>query len=326
MAVLGLSVVGGAIRSIDRPDQPLSVALGRALRSLPRGQPVSILVHGYKFSPERVRKNPHQLIFAPRTQHSNPKYMSWPEGLGFHSPLDGLCIGFGWPASDLDHPGPGINGFHRVYRAAPQAGRHLADLIEAVRAAAPDCEVDLFTHSLGARVVLSALPWVDDNAVGRVILMGAAEFDRPAAEFLAANHTARVFNITSRDNRLYDALLTRFGPTSGRHMHPLGRGIAHLARNAVDIRLDDPGHLKLLKRRGVTLPRQSPKICHWSFYTRPGAFKLYAEILRNPHNWTLPELRAEVYDLSSPGFRLRLPGQTPPSGAGGVAARPLTGR
>lgn len=328
-AVLGLSLIDGTVRASEDLVSPYAEVLRRALRWLPAGAPITVLVHGYKFSPLHARKDPHRLIFAPRTRHPRPKYTSWPQGLGFAAAEDGLCIGFAWPAADPDHPGPGVSGFHRVYAAAPRAGAKLAEVIATLHRLAPARPVDLFTHSLGARVVLSALPAAPAGAVGSVILMGGAEFDGVATDCLTqgAGRAARVYNVISRDNTFYDRLFHRFGPPPPPGARTLGHGIGAAARNAFDLRLDDPGHLTLLRRRGVALDPKPREICHWSFYTRPGAFGLYREILRNPHNWTLPDLRTEAAALPvPPTWRLPLPGRNgPPSGAGGVTPHPLAG-
>ena len=74
-------------------------------------------------------------------------------------------------------------GFAIVYDRAQEFGEHLAALVRSVQRLAPGRPVDLLAHSLGARVALAALPHLAE-APGRVILLGAAEFDGRAREGL----------------------------------------------------------------------------------------------------------------------------------------------
>ena len=50
-AVLGLSLIDGTVRASEDLVSPYAEVLRRALRWLPAGAPITVLVHGYKVSP-----------------------------------------------------------------------------------------------------------------------------------------------------------------------------------------------------------------------------------------------------------------------------------
>ena len=79
---------------------------------------------------------------------------------------------------------------------------------------APGRPVDLIAHSLGARVALAALPHLE-AAPGRVILLGAAEYDaraREALDALISPSPPQVYNVTARANDPYDFAFEAFAP------------------------------------------------------------------------------------------------------------------
>lgn len=330
MAVHALSLTRGTIHAPGAPDLPFEMALADWVRRTPFGAPITVLVHGYKFSPNQPKRDPHGLIFAPDTRHHRPKFASWPKGLGFtDDPRSGLCIGFGWPAADSDHPGARLSAFERVYAGAATAGRALARVIAAIADLASDRPVDLVTHSLGARVALQALARAPERSVGQVVLMAAAEYDHQAANCLTqgAGPAAQVYNVTARENAVFDLLMQRFAPPPSAQARPLSAGIARRGRNCVDLPIDQQSLAPIFTRRGIALgPRLAP-VCHWSVYTRPGAMELYAEILRNRHNWCPRGLRTEQALLQAPTGRPwpRMRRGTPPPGTGATFAGPLTG-
>ncbi len=335
MAVIGLSLTGGDVRCDANPGATLEQVLASRLRALPSGAPIVILVHGYKFSPTRTDADPNREIFSLTPATPCFRNTSWPAGLGFRASgvSDGLCLGFAWPAHDADHGGPVPSRFARVYAAAADAGAALAQVIETVDRLAPGRPVDLIAHSLGARVALQAARTLRDGGLGQILLLGGAEYDSVALDALSAPGAqgAQVFNVTSRQNDLFDLLFTRFAPRpapSGQDpARPLSEGLGRHMRLAYDLPLDRAELAPLLLRRGVRLGPDPRRICHWSFYTRPGVLALYAEILRNRHNWTIPALKAEAGCLPQAArwslLLPRLPWTPPDAGAGAV--RPAAG-
>ena len=145
-----------------------------------------VLIHGYKFHPDAPEADPHRSLFSHRPE-GDWRIRSWPEGLGFAEDdgETGLCIGFAWPASAphlASLVATGRNGFARVYQRAGAFGARLAELVALLQRLAPERPVDILAHSprrpRGARGFAAS----GDRAPGRIILLGAAEFDDRARE------------------------------------------------------------------------------------------------------------------------------------------------
>jgi hypothetical protein len=167
---------------------------------------VLIMIHGMGYVPGRPALDPHRLIYAPRSGQATRRYLSWPRHLRFTpapsaeaGARPGLCIGFGWD---------GGGGVWAASRAAEAAAHRLARLVQMVHRAAPGRRVDLFAHSLGARVALGAVPLLHAGALGRVFLLAGAEFacGRKKRLDTPAGRTAEFFNVTTRENDLFDLL------------------------------------------------------------------------------------------------------------------------
>ncbi|TYO85198.1 hypothetical protein [Oceanicella actignis] len=299
------------------PGRALAGRLARALEALPQGAPVAVLVHGYRYSPLAPAADPHALLYDPR------RGARWPAALGFSAedPRDGLCIGFGWPASAghvrslLRH---GRNGFAQVYRRAAGAGDLLAELLTLVNAIRPDLRCGVFAHSLGARVALRAL---GAPGVGPVVLLGAAEHASAARAALGAAGAAgaHVVNVISRQNDLFDAMFERFAPApAGAPGGALGReGLGARRPDWIDLQLDHPAVEAWLAARGVPLGDARAPVCHWSFYARRNAMAFYACILRRPGAWSPAAMRAAgVPEVLAPRWARLAPLRAATAGAG----------
>jgi pimeloyl-ACP methyl ester carboxylesterase len=288
------------------PDGPALFGASRDLESaldmaLGTPGPVIVMIHGYKFAPGHATACPHRHILSLEPIAGCWKALSWPRSLGFGRGLheEGLGISFGWPARGT---------IWQAYRAAEQAGRALAELVHALRRRAPDRPVHVLTHSLGARVALSALPHLPAGAMGRAILLNPAEYGGHARQALcsAAGRTAEVFNVTSRENDLFDFLLERL-------IAPPQDGDRTLAQtmpcrpNTLTLQLDHAGTLETLREMGFAIAPPGGRICHWSAYLRPGVFDLYRALLRRPHAYPHARLRAALPDRPEPRWSRVLP-------------------
>ena len=159
---------------------------------------------------------------------------------------------------------------------------------------APGRPVDLIAHSLGARVALAALPHLDE-APGRVILLGAAEYDaraREALDALISPSPPQVYNVTARANDPYDFAFEAFAPRRGRGERAIGRGLGVERPDWLDLQLDRPEVTAWVNERGHRLRPPDARLCHWGFYTRAGALAVYQAILRRRPGWDIAGLRA----------------------------------
>lgn len=269
--------------------------LAEGLPDLMRGAgPVILMVHGYKYAPHHATECPHDHIFSLTPQRTCFKVRSWPAGLGFGAGAtdEGLGIGFGWPAR---------GNIWRAYAAAAEAGAQLAHLVMMIRAARPDRPIHAVAHSLGARVVLSALAHLPEGALQRMILLAGAEFGQRAAEALEtpAGRGAEVINITSRENDFYDFLLECLIPAPRRGDRSLGLALT-TGPNVLTLQMDHPGTLAALNRAGFAIAPPAARVCHWSPYTRPGVFALYNSLLRAGPDLPLGALRAALPCVTEP--------------------------
>ena len=148
----------------------------------------------------------------------------------------------------------------------------------ALKTAAPDRDIHIVAHSMGARVAMTGLKAAEIGVVRRVILLNGADFVGHVAGALEQHARAiSLFNVTSRENAVFDALTEVSLAAGWRDRCAVGRGIH--ADRAVTVRLDNACHLRALRRFGFDLPAPSKRICHWSTYLRPGTGALYRAIL-----------------------------------------------
>ena len=311
MTLLAICATPRGLR-LGSPDGPApDKAIAAAARALAPGDPIVILVHGKGYCPGVPNRDPHDLLLARRPGRANSRFVSWPRRLGFALGAGqrprGLCLAFGWDARGM---------IWQAAQAALGAADALARLIQITTRAAPGRAVDLFGHSLGARVILGALPRLHAGAVDRVILLAAAEFRTGALTALAspAGQRAQFINVTSRENDLFDWLYERaLFPLGAK---TLGRGLK-VRDNWLNIELDNPATEAGLRRLGLPLSPRRARFSHWSVYLRPGTFRLYRALLHDRQRLTLALLRPAVdrpplprgwgllSDLPMPGVRTR---------------------
>ncbi len=287
MPLLSVNAVGSVATPAD-PGPTLADRLRQSLATLPPDAPVVLLLHGFRFSPEFPKSNPHTHILALEPRQNCWKATSWPRHLGFGRTADeGLCIGFAWQAR---------GSIWQAYAAAAQAGTALAALVGQIQDIDPGRRVDVVAHSLGARVLLTALPLLAAGSIGRAILMSGAEFGSRAAWALSspAGQTAEFINITTRENDLFDFLIEACLRAPHRGDRALGQGLPVPARNWLDLQVDQEATLAALAALGHRIAPPHLRVCHWSAYLRPGLFGLYRALLRDRDTLSLALLRARV--------------------------------
>lgn len=301
MANLGLTVQDGTIFCDGCPDLDYRAALTSILQKIPEDAPIAILIHGYKYDPAAPNRNPHQHIFS-ASPKAHKRVRSWPKGLGFSSDTtqDGLCIGFAWSAYN-----PSINtlishrknSFLHSYDQAAYVATILAQLLVDIEQIAPNRKIDLVSHSLGARVTLLGIDQANSSNIGKVILMGAAEY-KSVAQSSAMNSDAEFYNLTSRENDIFDFLFETFAKSSNKNDRALGNGLDQALSNWVDIQIDRKEVIQYFISRGIVITDQPKRLCHWSFYTRSGMMDLYHNILRQRVAWSVPVLRSDMLNLA----------------------------
>ena len=272
MALLHVNAVGDSWR----PRTPDAAGLSDLLLATPVGQPIPILIHGYRYHPGVAGMDPHDQILSP-TGLPELGLPSWPRHLGQRPGAPELMIAFGWPAGGT---------LWSARAKASGAGRALAALVADIRARAPDRPIAILAHSLGARVVYEALHALEPHALWRAVLLFPATFRHETARALAspAGQTCQFVNVTSGENRLFD--LAHAFLVWGMLGKPLGRGRAIADGRWRNLPIDCARTLRHLGQLGFPVGPRQRRICHWSSYLRPGLFALYRALIAAPQ--TLP--------------------------------------
>ena len=254
--------------------------LSRIARRIPATAPVVVMLHGLRYSWREGRGcDPHATLYradvVPESRTTRPPLANWPRQLGFseHCEADGLCIAFGWDAGEL-------SDLRRMSRAKERFAAGLSLVLDEVADAG--FIADVFGHSLGGAVALSAISSSRRHRVRRAVLMGPA--DRRASALLAMERSERTefFHILARANNLFDEAFDRLSPGSrcGRDA-PLGAmGPGRASGRWIDIQIDHPRTKRWLSRRAGAPPRRPERVSHWVYYSDPTAMAFYSDVLR----------------------------------------------
>ena len=280
MPILRLNAGPAGLVLHGSPASPRS-AIGRAAAG--KG-PIIILVHGFKYDPDITEHSPHNSIFASPRYRARQMHSHWLPAMGFGTgrTTEGLAIAFGWRArGDLTC----------AMDAARQAGQHLAKVITDLRALAPGRPIHAVSHSMGSEVVFEALHELAAGSIDRIVTLTGASYASRAAEAVRspAGRTIELFNVTSRENDVFDALFERL--TVSRNGNDRAIGVGLDLPNVVNIQLDCAQSLVALRRFGGHISAAQTRVCHWSGYTRPGALRFFARALRRPGDVPLQALR-----------------------------------
>lgn len=277
MTLLHVNAEGCLWRMQDSGTPDLAALLDR----LPPDRPVPILIHGFRYAPGVAGRNPHDSILSLAATLPDGD-LPWPRHLGLSAEGPELGIAFGWH---------GYGSFWRARAEARRAGLALAALVAHIRALSPGRRVTVLAHSLGARVVLSALPATTPGDIARALLLFPAVLRSEVETALASRGAlaTEIVNVTSRENRLFDLVATFLA--SGGLDRPVGSD--HAARHAgwADLRIDCGETLAHLNLLGFAIGGPERRICHWSSYMRPGVFALYRALIAEPEALPLDRLR-----------------------------------
>jgi hypothetical protein len=280
MALIRINAWGAQVRE-HGTEAAADVALAPLLR---RDAPVIVMVHGFRYAPGRPGHCPHDHIF--RAQGGGlAGTPSWPEALGIHA-TGASGLAFGWQAR---------GSIWQAHAGAEVAGAALARVLRTLKARDPGREVHAIGHSLGARVILSAMRYLPAGALARVILLNAADHASAAQAALdcPAGRRARLLHVTSAENSAYDLAL--HGLVGSPHHRDAILGRVDLPGLAT-LRLNDPAHLSGLATLGYPVAAPERRVCHWSTYLRPGTFPLYRALM-GPRG---AALHAEVSAMTQP--------------------------
>lgn len=225
---------------------------------------------------------------------------SWPAALGFvgRNPNEGLAVAFAWRARGT---------LWHALRTAAQAGQNLAQVIAIVKRTAPARALHVICHSMGSEVFFEALHHLPAHSIQRAIILTAASYQSRASSALHtdAGQALELFNITSRENDLFDAGFETLIKAATPSDRAVGAGL--FAPNAVNIEIDCDLTLQRLRLTGADIAPAARRISHWSAYMRPGLMPFYNSLLRRPSETPLAALRHALPPVGSQRFARLLP-------------------
>lgn len=234
--------------------------------------------------------------------------------------LDDLLTAVEVPLAKLGDRLPHV--YREPYERADIAAWVLVNTIRAVASALPDRPLDLFCHSLGSRVVVQALHQLALAAqqdatgelktvldrVGRVIIVGGAEYSTPAVRMLTDVRKVRpagpvFYNFMARRDRVLSLLAQRFHPVDLKLRRVLGLcGLTpdHRDPDWIDLQLDanaDGSHplndWLRPRKMSVSGVHLTGVLNHWHYFTGEDNMEVFKAILRDRAAWDIARLRRE---------------------------------
>ena len=234
--------------------------------------------------------------------------------------LDDLLTAVEVPLTKLGDRLPDV--YREPYERADRAAWVLVNALRSVAAALPGRPIDFFCHSLGSRVVVQALHRLAAEAqkpgggelkallgrVGRVVIVGGAEYTAPTRRMLAAVRKVRpsgpsFYNFMARRDRVLGLLAQRFHPVElglRRVVGLCGLTPGEQDPDWLDLQLDadaDGAHPlnAWLKPRGLTVEgvHLTGVLNHWHYFTGAGNMEVFRAILRDREAWAIARLREQ---------------------------------
>lgn len=235
--------------------------------------------------------------------------------------LDDLLTAVEGPLAKLGDRLPQV--YREPYERADLAAWVLVDAVRSIADALPGRPIDLFCHSLGSRVVVQALHKLAAEAqkpgaaelvallgrVGRVVIVGGAEYTGPARRMLAEVRKVRpaggpsFYNFMARRDRVLALLAQRFHPVDLKLRRVVGLGgltPGDQDPDWVDLQLDanaDGSHPlnDWLRPRKLSVAgtHLTGVLNHWHYFTDAGNMDVFRAILRDRGAWDIARLRRE---------------------------------
>ena len=233
--------------------------------------------------------------------------------------LDELLTAVEEPLAKLGDRLPDV--YREPYQRADEAAWVLVNTLRSIAIAVPaDEPIHLFCHSLGSRVVVQAIyqlakqaqkPGSDDliklmNRIGRVIIVGGAEYTTPTVDMLDEVRKVRpegpsFYNFMARRDRILSLLAQRFHPVNLKLRRVIGQSGLTPNKpkpNWIDLQLDtepDGSHPlnAWLKPRGMSVSgtHLTGVLNHWHYFTSPENMEMLRAILRDRAAWEIAKLR-----------------------------------
>ncbi|MEO9898401.1 MAG: alpha/beta hydrolase [Paracoccaceae bacterium] len=247
--------------------------------------PIIIMIHGYKYDPSVTLRDPHTSIFAMRACANQTNGALWPQHLGFGigNPKEGLAIAFGWRAKGT---------IWQAQQSARATAHCLERVIRTLNDVSPNRPIHIIAHSMGSEVVFETIKRLPADSVERVVILTGASYVSHAMGAMQspAGMTCELFNVTSRENDLFDFVFERLVPPVSLTDHVMGLGVT--LPNVANLQLDCDQTLSLLANFGAKISASESRVCHWSGYTRPGAMEFFAQIMRCPEKSPMTVMKA----------------------------------
>ena len=265
----------GRVFAID--DQGMPKSRSGFTISLPSARHIIIMVNGFDYDPtETGEDNPHRTLFV-----------DWSDNIHAFAAHEWECFSFGWYSAELQPAswmGGLVRGYWNPYRwgweLAGKAGGILAKTIEP-RLDDSGSDIRIIAHSMGARVVLTALAQLPRSSVKRVLLLNGSEYSQTA--WVVAHYTeAHVLNVVVEADDVLSKLGSVFAPQEFIESVVGQSGLADSPDSWLDIRLDHPEVQRRASACGYDeLRGDNPKKIadHWYTYTHKPNWKLFGDFI-----------------------------------------------
>lgn len=296
MSVFRVDSWGWRLVCPDQPARDFKQLLRHKLAQLPDKRAITVMVHGAGFSPFSNRADAQTTLYARKMAPARWQARSWPARFSnaYMHADECLAIGFGWNATDKALFSKPNN--QNLFDAARNEAPNLAVLINALHEIAPNQDINVICHGLGARVVMQSFEHIKKAALSRVIILGGHEFSTNTLTALGEPAAKGVSFYNIRTNQLFatDQRANAEMPKSGPKDQVLALGFLFQRHNWVDI---DTSHnaqrLQLLPATNLSVLRR--RCCRWSFGPDRATDDLIARIAHCAVNTSVQSIKDRIF-------------------------------